>query len=99
MLSRTTEIGIVSKSPLKTRRFIRMVRELSYKVPCSKWLHRICKMYVDNYYSDNFNYDVSKIMPAGLESVPAYTASLERFENAYYILALRGVSESGVKAL
>ena len=41
------------KSPLRTRRFKRFVRGLSYRVPRSRLLYRICKLYVDNFHGDN----------------------------------------------
>lgn len=48
----------MNKSPLKTRGFKRFVRKLSYGVPRTRWLYRLCKMYVDNYHGDN-NADMS----------------------------------------
>jgi FkbM family methyltransferase len=41
------------KSPLRTRRFKRFARALSYQVPRFRLLYRVCKLYVDNYHGDN----------------------------------------------
>jgi FkbM family methyltransferase len=44
-----------------------------------------------------FNYEVCKIVPWGLEPVRSYSPNLERFENAYYVLVLRGATDTGRK--
>src|SRR4051794_532587 len=41
------------KSPLRSRKFKRFVRALSYQMPRSRLLYRVCKLYVDNFHGDN----------------------------------------------
>ena len=38
---------------IRTRESRRLVRRLSYWLPRTRWLHRLCKLYLDNYYGDN----------------------------------------------
>lgn len=46
---------------------------------------------------EGFQYDICKIMPWGLEPVKNYSPSLERFENAYYVLVRRDAKDDGGK--
>lgn len=38
---------------VRTRRSRRLVRKFSYWIPRTRWLQRLCKLYLDNYYGDN----------------------------------------------
>jgi len=84
-------------SYLKSRRFKRLVRRVSYLVPRMRVLYRLCKLYVDNYDGENnadmeINGEVNalrKLLECGNESPEVYDVGANRGQWCEAVLRIR----------